>query len=197
MNEFDIRKLDDDNEENLGALLREAGPRDLPSAAMMQEVRDAVHAEWQSVVTQRRRRNWYVGYGVAASIAVAAVATTIGFKMSAQPAVQVASVARVDGTLQMTSDGEDWQTVRVGDQLTAGAMLRTDAGTRVALDFGDGVSVRMNAGSMIELKDADRIELENGAVYVDATPQATAQARAAQALSVETLYGDVRHLGTQ
>jgi ferric-dicitrate binding protein FerR (iron transport regulator) len=198
MNErFDIRKLDNDNEESLGALLREAGPRDLPSAELMEQVRGAVHAEWQSVVAQRRRRNWYVGSGIAASVAVAAVAATIGFNISTQPAPLVASVARVDGSLQMTIDGDAWQTVKVGDQLAAGALLRTDAGTRVALDFGDGVSVRMNAGSRIELKSPDRIELETGAVYIDATPQATAQAREVQALSVETLYGDVRHLGTQ
>ena len=197
MNEpFDIRKLDDDNEENLGALLREAGPRDLPSAELMQDVRQAVHAEWQSIVAQRRRRNRFVGYGVAASVLLAALATTIGLRVSTPSAQWVASVARIDGSLQMNSDGNDWHAVSVGEPLPEGALLRTDAGTRAALDFGDGVSVRLNAGSMIGLKSVDRIELENGEVYVDATPQAS-QARSDQSLTIETLHGNVRHLGTQ
>ncbi|MFL6578557.1 MAG: FecR domain-containing protein [Povalibacter sp.] len=194
----DMHKLDDDNEESLGQLLREAGARDLPSAEMMQDVRRAVHAEWQAVVAQRRRRNWYVGSGIAASIAAAAVATTIGLKLVSSPGLPVASVARIDGALQVTTDGGDeWHAVKVGETLTEGAMLRTDESTRVALDFGNGVSVRVNSGTLLELKAPHRVELENGALYLDAVPQSSLQARNAQELSVETLYGNVRHLGTQ
>src|SRR4051812_30767978 len=188
----------DDSEESLGQLLREAGARDMPSAELMQDVRRAVHFEWQSVIAQRRRRNRYVGFGVAASVAVAAVATTIGLKITTTPALQVASVARVDGALQVTLDGgDDWHAVKAGEALTTGAMLRTDEGTRAALDFGHGLSVRIDAGSLLELKAPDRIALDSGAVYVDAVPQADLQARADQQLSIETLYGNVRHLGTQ
>jgi len=87
----DIHKPDD-SEESLGQLLREAGARDMPSAELMRDVREAVHMEWQSVVMQRRSRNRYVGYGVAASVAVAALATTIGLKLATTPALPIASV---------------------------------------------------------------------------------------------------------
>jgi ferric-dicitrate binding protein FerR (iron transport regulator) len=210
---FDNHKIDDDNEEGLAQLLREAGARDVPSAELMQDVRRAVHAEWQSVVSQRRRRHWLVGSGLAASVAVAALATTIGLKIGISPATPVASVARVEGTLQMTTDGgEQWRVVQAGETLMEGATLRTNGETRAALDFGDGVSVRIDSGSLLELKSQDRIALDDGAVYVDAEPRAdlpradlpradlpraNLQARAAQQLSIETLYGTVRHLGTQ
>jgi ferric-dicitrate binding protein FerR (iron transport regulator) len=193
----DIHKPDD-SEESLGQLLREAGARDMPSAELMRDVREAVHMEWQSVVMQRRSRNRYVGYGVAASVAVAALATTIGLKLTTTPALPVASVARVDGALQVTVDGGDeWHAVATGESLKTGAILRTDQGTRASLDFGHGLSVRIDAGSLLELKTQDRIALDSGAVYVDAAPQGDLQAREAQQLSIETIYGDVRHLGTQ
>jgi ferric-dicitrate binding protein FerR (iron transport regulator) len=195
---FDNHKIDDDNEEGLAQLLREAGARDVPSAELMQDVRRAVHAEWQSVVAQRRRRNWLVGSGLAASVAVAVLATTIGLKIGSSPAAPVESVARVEGTLQMTTDGgEKWRVVQARETLMEGATLRTNGETRAALDFGDGVSVRIDAGSLLELKSQDRIALDDGAVYVDAEPRTDVQARAAQQLSIETLYGTVRHLGTQ
>lgn len=190
-------KVDDDNEEGLAQLLREAGARDMPSDEMTQDVRRAVHAEWQAIVAQRRRRSWFVGSGLAASVAVAALAATIGLKMGS-PATPVASVARVEGALQMTTDGgEQWHVVQPGETLMAGATVRTNGETRAALDFGDGVSVRLDVGSLIELKSHDRFALDTGAVYVDAQPRADSQARAAQELRIETSYGTVRHLGTQ
>src|ERR1044072_8948765 len=133
-------KIDDDNEEGLAQLLREAGARDMPSEEVTQDVRRAVHAEWQAIVAQRRRRNWFVGSGLAASLAVATIAATIGLKMGTSPATAIASVARVEGALQMTTDGGDeWHVVQPGETLMEGGTLRTNGETRAALDFRDGV----------------------------------------------------------
>ncbi|HEY5808594.1 MAG TPA: FecR family protein [Povalibacter sp.] len=187
----------DGDDESLGGLLREVGSRDLPSAAVTGDVRQVVHAEWQAVVA-RRRRTRVVTYGLAASVAVAAVAVAIGLQLGVGSDAPVAQVARVDGALQIAVDGgEHWRDVHVGDTLTEGAMLRTDEGTRAALDFGDGLSVRVDAGSLVELTSPERIALDRGALYVDASPQIAPRSVAAQALTIQTLYGSVRHLGTQ
>jgi len=191
----DIPGIDDDGDESIRQLLHEVGARGLPSAAMTADVRRAVHGEWRAVVDQRRRRNRFVSFGVAAGVAAVAVAVALTLQLRGGPGPLVAQVARVDGVLQVAVDGGDeWRNVVVGENLNAGAMLRTDEGTRAALDLGDGVSVRVDASSLVELKSPDRIALDNGAVYVDAVPQLQANAAA---LSVETLYGSVRHVGTQ
>src|SRR6188768_2001936 len=58
------------SDDEIDRLLREVGPRPEPSAEALQSVRAAVHAEWQSMVTQRSRRNQQVTWSIAASIAV-------------------------------------------------------------------------------------------------------------------------------
>lgn len=187
--------IDNDSDESIRELLRAAGTRDLPPADVMNEVRQAVHAEWRAVVNQKRRRSRFVAFGAAASVAVAAIAATVVLRLTPATAEPVAQVARVAGSLQIALDDADrWRVVKVGESLNAGALLRTDAGTRVALDFGHGLSVRIDDGSMVELKSARQLELESGAVYVDAAPQNEAQS---QPLVIETLLGSVRHLGTQ
>jgi ferric-dicitrate binding protein FerR (iron transport regulator) len=188
--------FDDGNDENLRQLLREVGARDLPSADVMHEVRSAVHGEWQAVVAQRRTRTRVIRFGIAASIAVAVLAITFALRFATGPGAPVASLARVDGALQIAVDsGDHWRTAAVGEPLPKGAMLRTDEGTRAALDFGDGLSLRIAAGSLVELKSRDRVSLDGGAVYVDAAP--SMQPANDRSLVVETLYGSIRHLGTQ
>src|SRR5437868_866685 len=94
------------NDESISDLLREVGARNLPTPTMMDEVRQAVHAEWQGLVEQRRRRTRNVVYGVAASVAVAVLGVAIGLRFVSSPPVQVASVTRVDGALQVDHGGK-------------------------------------------------------------------------------------------
>ncbi len=181
------------SDETIGHLLREVGARDLPTPEVMNEVRQAVHAEWRILVDERRRRNRKLAYGVAASIAVAALAVAFSLKFTAAPAVQVAAVTRIDGPLQVDHGGNgEWRTVSVGENLSNGDVLRTDGGTRAALELGKGVSVRIDVGSLVQLAARSRIVLDHGGVYVDAEPQVPAAP-----LVIETAYGSVHHLGTQ
>lgn len=175
-------------------LLREVGARDLPAADLMNEVRQAVHGEWRAMVEQRKRRSRIVIYGLAASVVVAVLAVAVSWQFMSAPPAAAASVARVEGVLQVDPVGSgEWRAVKTGEQVAAGGMVRTDEGTRAALDFGDGVSVRMDTGSLLKLASADRVALDHGGLYVDADPRSEAQ----HSLVVETAYGSVRHLGTQ
>lgn len=175
-------------------LLREVGVRDLPAADVMDEVRQAVHGEWRAMVEQRARRSRSIAYGIAAGIAAVALAVTIGLQFRSAASTPVASVARVDGVLQVDPAGSgNWRAVTAGEQIATGDMIRTDEGTRAAFNFGTGVSVRMDTGSLVSVAAADRVVLDHGGLYVDADPRSEAQ----HPLVIETVYGSVRHLGTQ
>ncbi len=190
--------MDEDSEDDrsLRELLREAGARDVPSVDMMNEVRQVVQGEWRELVEQRQRRRRFVGFSAAAGIAAAVVAVTLVFQMGANTGEPVATVARVDGVLQAAAGGSDeWHPVVQGATVASGSMLRTDEGTRVALTLPNGVSMRIAAGTLIELKSPERVALDSGALYVDANHGADAPTD--QAPVIETLYGAVRHLGTQ
>lgn len=171
---------------------------------MSGEVRQAVHAEWLAVVAQRRQRRRVMAYGIAASVAVAAIGLVVGLRFMSAASASIATVTRVEGALQVdrTHDGT-WRSVTVGDRLTGGDLLRTGQDARAALTLASGVSVRMDAGSSIQLAATDRVVLDQGALYVDTRPVgaptsgAAAEPVAAQSLVVETSYGSVRHLGTQ
>lgn len=192
------------SDESIRQLLREVGARDLPSSDVMNEVRQAVQGEWRSMVDQRRQRNRFIGYA-AAGVAAVALAVTLTVQFASGPAEPVASIARVEGVLQAAAGGSgEWRTVAAGDSLIASDTLRTDVGTRVALNLGGGVSVRIDSGSLVQLAAPDRIVLDHGGIYIDAGPMESNAAAASNGeqhpshqLVVETLYGSVRHLGTQ
>lgn len=187
--------------EDLGIeqLLREVGRRDAPAAEVEAAVRRAVHREWRAVVEQRARRKRWVAYSMAAGVAAVLLSAVLLFRQSAAPVTQpalVASVVRVHsdthaGVVQVSTDGSLWRDVRAGELLKSGAQLRTDAATRAALDFGNGLSVRIDSGSLLTLASADRAELARGRIYVDAPPARHVP------LTVQTKFGAIEHLGTQ
>jgi len=71
--------------------------------------------------------------------------------------------------------------------------VHTDGQTRAALDFGGGLSLRIDTGSTLQLAATDRVVLDEGALYVDAVKTD----RGPVPLDIETIAGSVRHLGTQ
>jgi hypothetical protein len=169
-------------------LLRQVGSRDEPAADVMDEVRGVVHAEWRSMVRARVRRRHLIGYAMAAGIACAALAATLTLRTTAPAAMPVATVARADGHLQIV--GTDARDLLVGQRIATGETVHTDAQTRAAFDFGNGLSVRADTDSTFRLAASDRLILVHGALYVDA-------ARTAAVLSIQTPAGSVRHVGTQ
>jgi ferric-dicitrate binding protein FerR (iron transport regulator) len=162
---------------------------------MMNDVRQAVHSEWQSMVAQRQRRRWYVSTGLAAGIAAVAIAVVLNLQTNPAAVGPMATLARAEGSPQVSTDGgHAWHSLTNATPLVPGTLLRTDAMTRIALDVNPQVSLRMDANSLLALEAPDRIALDRGAVYVDADPQARSPS---SALVIETAYGSVRHLGTQ
>ena len=180
-------------EPGMEALLRAVGRRSTPAAQMTSGVYDAVHAEWLDVVLRRQHRGHLLGYAVAAGIACLVVAVIVGLKFFTTDPVPSASIERIDGTLLVSHAGRgEWSAARIGAGVSTGDKVRAVDGSRAAFAFGEGVSVRLDAGSVMEIASPERVVLVHGSVYVDANPHAPAGR-----LVVTTPFGSVRHLGTQ
>lgn len=182
-----------DEDAGIEELLREVGARTEPSAELTGAVRAAVHAEWRAVVQQRASRRRRAGLALAAGV-VGLVAATAVLRLhvpQSQPQ-WVATLVRVDGRAQIEAAGE-LREARAGDAVQAGMRLQTGT-ARVALAVGasERLSLRIDAGSQVRFAAPDTIELQAGALYVDADP-----AGGSLPLSVQTAAGVVRHLGTQ
>lgn len=180
------------SDDGVAALLRQVGVRDEPSTAVMEDVRRAIHHEWRATVTQRKRRRRIVAFGIAASIAFIVVVASWTVRFAAPDPAIALTIARVDGEAMLQATSADpLRTIGVGDSIAVGAILTTDAVTRLALAYGDGASLRIDRGSRIQRISPERFRLSAGAVYIDADSQAQHD------LVIETLAGEVRHVGTQ
>lgn len=185
----------DDDERDLAALLQAAGPRDQASDEMRAQVQSAVASEWRATVAARQRRRRFVPLLAVASVATLAVATWLSQPLLRQETGPVATVALVNGTVQVRHEGTArWLPLAATDTINAGDTLQTATAGRVALRLHDGVEVRLDSRTELTLADAGSARLESGGVYVDANSAAHATGGT---FVLETTAGDVRHLGTQ
>jgi len=181
-------KTDDTGIEDL---LREVGARDEPSADAMREVEAAVHAEWQSMLQERRARRRFVAIGVAASAVLAVGGAMFGVRYFAPEPIEVARITRIDGHLLVRPEAQAAREITVAQSVTTGETIQTDDRSRAALQWGDAVSLRLDQGTIVKVAAADELVLTAGAVYVDS------QAENPQDLTIRTDAGSVRHVGTQ
>ncbi len=180
------------DEAGIEELLRQVGARDEPSADMMREVEAAVHAEWQSMLQQRRRKRRSTIFGIAASALLAIGGAALGVRyLAPTPPIQVAQIMRVDGHLLVRPEAQAAREVAVAQSLSTGETVQTDDRSRAALRFGDAISLRLDRDTIVKIASANELVLTSGALYVDS------QAQNPQALTIRTDAGSVRHVGTQ
>jgi ferric-dicitrate binding protein FerR (iron transport regulator) len=181
-------------DDDIGALLRQTGARIDPPADAAEEIRRAVHAEWQAVTEARMSRRRTITFGIAASVAAAMVALALTLRAIAPaPAVPVALLQRMEGALAIEPARNEGKPVRVGRAIMTGETVITSATSRTALQVGDHISVRLDSNTTLAVLAQDRLELRTGAVYVDAAPVEGGYVP----LEIVTAAGSVRHLGTQ
>lgn len=189
-------QLNRHDEHKIGTLIQRAGRRPQPDAAARDRVRAAAHADWQDVVAQRSaRRRRTVTWAMAAGVAAAGFAVWLAAPLTQTASAPAAVVALAKGAVEIGGAGtvSAWRPAVAGGGLGAGSEMRTGAASRVALQFGTNLSVRVDENSLVSVTAADRIVLREGAVYVDAGEHPDGSAP----LLVETASGVVRHLGTQ
>jgi hypothetical protein len=183
------------DDSDIARVLRAADGRAGPSEEMKQSVYAAVHAEWRATTEKRRKqRTQRVWLAAAASVALAAVALFLGRTVLDPQGAPIATISRTTGVAQI-KDGESGKWRYVGDtkELHVGERIQTGAEGRVAIAMPDGVSVRLDRYTNIALVDADRIDVTEGAVYVDSGVPGAHPGR----LQIGTRTGVMRHIGTQ
>jgi ferric-dicitrate binding protein FerR (iron transport regulator) len=195
--------MSDDNQSKYGdessieRVLRAAGGRDQPSESLERHVRAAVHAEWRAVVAQRVRARRQVGFAIAAALALAVFGLWASRFWVEAPRTIVASVSRAEGMVSARESSwlatwMSWRPLNARQSVRSGEDLMTGPNGRAALTWANGISLRLDRSTRIALVDAQRIDVRNGAVYVDSG--ATTGARP---LRIDTPAGVVSHVGTQ
>jgi ferric-dicitrate binding protein FerR (iron transport regulator) len=184
------------DEAGIEELLRQVGARDEPAADMMRVVEAAVHAEWRSMLQERRRKRVYMTAGVAASAVLAIGTAMLGVRyLEPTTAIQVAQITRIDGHLLVRPESQAAREITVAQSVSTGETIQTDDRSRAALRFGDGVSLRLDHDTIVKVASADELVLTAGALYIDSGVDS--QAQSSQALTIVTDAGSVRHVGTQ
>jgi hypothetical protein len=174
-------------------LIRLAGRGPEPAVFRTARVRTAVEAEWRQLI--RRRSRWGAWrWGVAAA---AVVLLALWLRTPARPLppprLDVGTTIRVEGVARIVQSPSAVQPLVAGARLVIGAAIDTTPGGRAALQFGDGVSLRVKQGSRIVLETPSRVRLEQGAIYVDTRPSASSN----EGIEVSTTLGLVHDIGTQ
>jgi hypothetical protein len=182
----------------IGPLLKLAGRRSVPDPSYMAAARVAAREEWARVV---KRRAWRISLWKVSAAALIFVAsgTAIWFARRQSPAsvsvpsAAIATLQIVTGSVIVTSSEFSERVVaHAGMRLIRGARVETTEGGRAAFSVGSNGSIRLDRSTVVVLDGAERLRLDQGAVYVD-----TGTGSHESALRVQTALGIVDHLGTQ
>lgn len=172
------------------AVLSQARPRPVPPAADEQAIRDAVQAEWKSVVETRSAGKRWMRFAIAASVVVLASAMIVTLRPGPLPGAEVARIEKSAGTIYRLGDSSELIEVADVESIHAGQIIVTGADAALGLDWASGGSLRVDADTRIEFVDDTTVFLHEGRVYFDSI------SGDAEFL-IDTEYGTVTHLGTQ
>lgn len=180
-----------ESERSFEALLGRATPRPAPSAEDSNRAREAVYAEWQSVTRQGLRRRRLVSLAAAATVIVAVALVINLVRAPATVAIQVATIGKSVGSIYVYTDSSPGQVVDDLSTISAGQTIRTESASSVALDWGEGGSLRIAENSRINFDSENSIELVSGLVYFDSYDAP------AGSFEIRSPLGVVTHVGTQ
>lgn len=179
-------------DEQVEAVLLQAPPRLVPPTDDTRAVREAVRAEWQSVVARRRNRRSWRQLAIAASLALAVVLAYLALAPAPVDTVAVASIEKSRGTIYVL--GETSELVELANVATIrqGQVIQTGRDGALGLRWGGGGSLRVDSDTRLEFLDAESVFLQRGRVYFSS--EATAPGGP---LVIETEHGSLAHIGTQ
>ena len=180
-----------EHDDAIATLIRTVGRRQDPP----REAYDAVRAAAQETLRRQlgaRRQRRLAGWGIAAGIAVAAIAAMM---MPRNPVTgtgqTVATVGRIDGSVEVATPA-GWQPLLNPDRrLEGGDRIRTRAGGRLALALAGGESLRIASSTELAIHGARDYELREGTVYLDG------MGSVGTGIRIATPVGTARDVGTQ
>jgi ferric-dicitrate binding protein FerR (iron transport regulator) len=187
----------DDNGDELAVLLGRASARERPRPAAELAAFEALHAQWRSHLASQRRRR-VTALAAASAAAAATLASVYVWLQSPAPSAPVvlATVEYVEGSdITWRDDRSQAQPLGPLRALSEGQRLATGLGSRVALRWHDGGSLRVDESSRLEFVSATAVRLTAGHVYFDSAVDVGSAS--APELAVQTPAGEVVHIGTQ
>ena len=184
-----------DDDKDIAEVLKAAGAREQPPPAIERAVRDGLRSEWRELVAEgRRMRRRRAGFAIAAGLGIAAIGVWLAASQFGGRGEAFGSVTLASGDVQVkTGYFAGWTPATADQVLITGQAVETGAGSHAALGLPGGISVRLDGGTRASLKSATKIDLERGALFVDAGPGSSTATR----LDITTPTGLVRHVGTQ
>jgi ferric-dicitrate binding protein FerR (iron transport regulator) len=186
-----------ENGDGLAALFGPVGTREWPRPAAETAAFEALHAQWRSQIARQRRRRT-VALAAVAAAAVAAFAVSSVWLQNPAPSepAMLATIEYVEGSdITWRDDRSQAQPLGALEALAEGQRLATGVGSRVALRWHDGGSLRLDESSRLEFVSPSAVRLTAGNVYFDSGVGGSSPA--APALAVQTPAGEVVHIGTQ
>jgi ferric-dicitrate binding protein FerR (iron transport regulator) len=187
--------MNHETENSVERLIKLAGERDVPSALGTRRAREASERAWRQMLAQAHerqpRRGRFLALALATAASVALVAWVVG-RSEIEPTapVTVARVLALDGTPSAIQAGVAIP-LAVDAPLSTGTTLETTHG-RMAMTFGNTLSLRVDHGTRLTFDAADQVTLLAGTLYVD-----SGGLNAHSALKIRTPGGEVSHIGTQ
>ncbi|MFT7247107.1 MAG: ferric-dicitrate binding protein FerR (iron transport regulator) [Candidatus Azotimanducaceae bacterium] len=186
------------SEARIAEILKKVNARAKPSAEMSAAIKSQVKDVWQEEVSlhkqlkeqkQTKQRNGWLA--VAASVTVAVGA---GFLFNLQPdPVYTGSVAQVVGTVEYRSPAQpDWQPLEPSIELLPDTDIRSAAGSYSALSLSNGMTLRLDENSMVQLSEEAQVYLSQGGLYAESD-----ETMVGQSITVTTAFGRARDIGTE
>jgi ferric-dicitrate binding protein FerR (iron transport regulator) len=142
----------------------------------------------------RRRARW-LAPAIAASVAAVIAMVLLERPPGVTPndARTFAAVALFDGSVTVIRDGRQRRLQDTGSEAAfVGERIETSDGARLALRLGNGMQLRLNEETTIEIADSAAVELIAGMIYLDVPPSVPPAE-----FAVVSAYGTVEHVGTQ
>ena len=176
----------------VAALLSQAEPRPVPPPQIEAAIRSSVHAEWQSVVQQGKRRTLRRQLAIAASLLVA---VSVGLLMLNQPpvvSVTVASVEKQVGSSTLGQGKSERRELSAASTITMGDIVETRRNSALGLTWHRGGSLRLDADTRLEFIDEQTVHLHRGRLYFDSQDEV-----GPFDFIVQTSQGSLTHIGTR
>jgi ferric-dicitrate binding protein FerR (iron transport regulator) len=179
----------------IAQLVRDAGPRVTPPAAIEQQNYRVVHEAWLTDVHDRQHRMRRRNGLLAASVIFAAV---IGawIWQSTPISRSIAMVAEIHGAARQRHGGEGPSSVSVGASVAVGDELVAAPGSNLLLRRDSGLTVLLGPATRVKWTSADELNLIAGVLYVDTNATNAADDRRDN-LTIITSAGRISHVGTQ
>jgi hypothetical protein len=175
-------------EDDIGRLLRVAGARQALPAALQQRWEQQFRTELDRARARRTRRHRWMG--LAAGLAAIAGALYL-LQPPVDPAVPAIRVTAVSGSHSLALPQGETARVVVGETIKAGGTLSTGDDGSVAVRWG-AYDLRINRDTKLTLT-LDGVFLQQGELYASDDPGRIGQIQ----LSVSTPHGTIRDHGTQ